>query len=102
MNVTKTDATKTIDVKGLGHAEKEGLIFPVVESLRDGETLRIVVEFNPVPLVYMLKAQDKFDITYEKEGPDEWILHVTRVADREDQKQQFKELLTQLRGGEAS
>lgn len=96
------NATKTIDVKGLGHAEKEGLIFPGVDSLKEGETLRLVVEFNPVPLVYMLKAQDKFDIAYEKEGPDEWILRVTRIAGKEDKKEQFKELLTELRGGEVS
>ncbi|MEW6034154.1 MAG: DUF438 domain-containing protein [Chloroflexota bacterium] len=93
---------RTIDVKGLGHAEKEALIFPGVQALKDGETLRIVVEFNPVPLVYMLKAQGKFDIYYEKEGPDEWILWVTRGSLHEDQKGQFKELLAQLREGEVS
>ncbi|MDP2730161.1 MAG: DUF438 domain-containing protein [Dehalococcoidales bacterium] len=96
------NATKTIDVKGLGHAEKEGLIFPGVQALSDGETLRIVVEFNPVPLVYMLKAQDSFDISYEKEGPDEWILRVTKGGPHEDQKQQFRELVTQLKGDEVS
>ncbi len=48
------NAVKTIDVKGLGHAEKEGLIFPGVEELTDSEVLRIIMEFNPVPLVYML------------------------------------------------
>lgn len=96
------NATKTIDVKGLGHAEKEGLIFPAVQALREGETLKIIVEFNPVPLVYMLKAQDNFDVSYDKEGPDEWILRVTRGGPREDQKGQFKELLTQLREKEVS
>src|SRR3972149_3057176 len=88
----KVNAVKTIDVKGLGHGEKEGLIFPSVEGLAANETLRIVVEFNPVPLVYMLKAQGEFEISYEKEGPEEWILNVHRSTPVEDKKEQFKEL----------
>ncbi len=96
------NGTKTIDIKGLGHTEKEGLIFPGVEGLTDGETLRIIVEFNPMPLVYMLKAQGEFEILYEKEGPEEWILNVKRIAPGEDKKEQFKELLKELKGGEVS
>ncbi len=95
------NATKTIDVKGLDHTEKEGLIFPGVEALGNGETLRIVVDFNPVPLVYLLKAQ-KLEVSYEKEGPDEWILRVTRVSSGEDRKEQFRELLTALKEPEVS
>ncbi|MBI4304214.1 MAG: DUF438 domain-containing protein, partial [Chloroflexi bacterium] len=94
--------TKTIDVKGLDHTQKEGLIFPGVEGLKEGETLRIVVEFNPIPLVFLLKAQDSFDVSYEKEGPDEWVLRVTKLGPVEKEKQQFKELLTELRQGDVS
>lgn len=100
--MTVATTTKTIDLKGLGHGEKEGLIFPSIEQLAGGDTLRIIVEFNPVPLVYMLKAQGEFEISYEKEGPDEWILNVKRIGPREDKKAQFKELLTELREGEVS
>ncbi|MDP3879176.1 MAG: DUF438 domain-containing protein [Dehalococcoidales bacterium] len=97
------NAVKTIDVKGLGHEEKEGLIFPGVQGLKPGETARIVVEFNPVPLVYLLKAQGEFEVNYEKEGPDEWILQVTRTAPKEGtKKEQFRELITELKGGQVS
>ena len=96
------NAVRTIDVKGLSHTEKEELILPGIQALETAETARIVVEFNPMPLVYMLKAQGDFEITYEKDGPDEWILQVTRIADKEDRKQRFKELLTQLKEGEVS
>ena len=96
------NAVKTIDVRELGHTEKEELIFPGVDNLADSEKLRLILEFNPIPLVYMLKARNEFDITYEKEGPDEWILQVTRVAPGENKKAQFKELLTELREGEVS
>ncbi len=96
------NTVRTIDVKGLGHAEKEGLIFPGVGALKANETARIVVEFNPMPLVYMLKARGEFDIAYEKEGPGEWILQVTRSASKEDKKEQFKELLTELKEDQVS
>lgn len=95
-------AVRTIDAKGMGHAEKERLLFPGLEALKEGETLRIVLDFNPVPLVYLLKSQDEYDVSFEKEGPDEWILDVTRRAGRDDQRQQFKELLKELKGGQAS
>ena len=92
-------ATKTIDIKGLEHTEREALIFPGVDALKPGETLRIVVEFNPVPLAYMLRAKGGIEVAYEKEGPDEWVLLVSRVASEEEKRQQFRELLTDLRGG---
>ena len=94
--------TKTIDVKGLEHTEKEELIFPSVQKLTDNEVLRIILEFNPLPLVYMLKAQGEFEILYEKEGPEEWILNVKRIAPREDKKEQFKELLKELKEDKVS
>ncbi|MBI4187345.1 MAG: DUF438 domain-containing protein [Chloroflexi bacterium] len=96
------EAVKTIDVKGLGHVEKEGLIFPGIQQLTGGQTLRIIVEFNPLPLVYMLKAQGECEVSYEKEGPDEWILRVKKAAGEDDTKRQFREMLAELKGGQVS
>jgi len=96
------EAVKTIDVKGLSHAEKEGLIFPGIDALENHKTARILLEFNPLPLVYVLKAQGQFNIAYEKEGPDEWVLQVTRISPKEDKKEQFKELLKGFKEGEVS
>ncbi|HDP98183.1 MAG TPA: DUF438 domain-containing protein [bacterium] len=97
------NAVNTLDVKGLGHGERENILFPALEEIKDGQTLRIIVEFNPVPLVYMLKAREEFDLSYEKEGPDEWILNVKRVHAAEgEKKEQFKKLLQQLKQGDIS
>ena len=96
------DAVKTINVKGLEHVQREEMIFPGIEALKPGETARLIVEFNPVPLVYLLKAQDGLEVGYEKEGPDEWILKVTRMAKDDDKKEQFRELLTELKGNNVS
>lgn len=94
---------KTIDVRGLEHGEREKLIFPGIEELEKEQTLRIILEFNPLPLVYTLKARDGFELSYEKEGPDEWILKVKRtVSPKDDGKEQFKKILAQLKEGQVS
>ena len=71
---------KTIDPRGLEHHAREALIFPNIEELAQDETLRIIMEFNPVPLVYLLEARNEFDIRFEKEGPTEWILAIKRMS----------------------
>ena len=95
-------ATRTIDIKGLAHAEREELIFPGIEALKPGETARLIVEFNPVPLVFLFKAQKELEVTYEKEGPDEWVLLVTRKGREDDKKTQLRELVTGLKEDQIS
>ncbi len=90
------EAVKTIDIKGLEHAEREKLIFPTIDGLKRGESIRLVVEFNPLPIVYMLNARDEFEISYEKEGPEEWILRIMRRAPETDERQRLQTLLRQL------
>ncbi len=96
------NSTRTIDVRGLEHIEKERLIFPSIEELKSGEVLRIILEFNPLPLVYMLKTQGEFEVSYEKEGPDEWILNIKKIAPKEDKKEYLKDLLKEIKGGKAT
>ncbi len=95
---------KTINVKGLEHAEKEKLIFPGIEALQKDETARIVFDFNPIPLVYLLKAYGNYEIVNEKEGPDEWILQVKLAAngERAAQREQLKALVQELKEGDVS
>ena len=94
--------TRAIDVKGLEHEEREKLIVPSLEELKKGEELRIILEFNPVPLVYLLKARDEFEVSVEKEGHEELILSVKRNAVKEDKKEELKQLLAELKEGEVS
>jgi DUF438 domain-containing protein len=93
---------RTIDPRGLPHHEREALIFPGIEGLKGGESLRLILEFNPLPLVYMLNARNEFDISYEKEGPGEWILVIKRNAPQEVRIDQFKGILRELKEGNLS
>jgi DUF438 domain-containing protein len=96
------NGVKTIDVRGLEHHQRENLILPGVESLQMGQTARLVVEFNPVPLLFLLNARGEFQVGYEKEGPDEWILKVTRTAPAQNQRAYLKEMLREMKQGEVS
>lgn len=93
---------KTVDPRGLEHHEREALIFPSIEELKKNEVLRIIMEFNPLPLVYMLQARNEFEINYEKDGPEEWVVAVKRIAVDKDKKDQLEELLQELRKSEIS
>lgn len=90
-------ATKILNVKGLDHAQKEKTIFPAINALQEGEALKIIVEFNPVPLHYMLAVSGEFSLSYEKEGPDEWILNITRIKPGDDRKRLLRELIRELK-----
>jgi DUF438 domain-containing protein len=96
------DEVKTIDPRGLEHHQREALIFPNIEELSKDQSLRIIFEFNPVPLVYMLQTRNEFDIRFEKEGPEEWILAIKRIAEVNDRKEQFKQMFKELKRGDLS
>jgi DUF438 domain-containing protein len=90
---------KTIDPRGLEHHEREALIFPSLEDLTLYDTLEIIMEFNPLPLVYLLETSSEFEVSRRKEGPEEWILTVKRIATAGSKKDQFKDLVQGLKNG---
>ncbi len=92
----------TINLVGLDHAAREQKIFPTLAQLDVGGIFRIITEFNPVPLVFLLKAGSEFEVVYEQEGPQEWILNVKRVAPAEDKRAAFRSMLEELHRGNVS
>ena len=90
---------KTIDPRGLEHHEREALIFPSLEDLKKDDTLKIIMEFNPLPLVYLLETSNEFEVARQKKGPEEWILTIKRVATGEEKKERFKDMLQELKKG---
>jgi len=90
---------KTIDPRGLEHHEREALIFPSLEGLKKDDTLEIIMEFNPLPLVYLLETSNEYEVSPAKKGPEEWILTVKRVAAAENKKEQLTDLLQEIKEG---
>jgi len=74
------NVTRTINVKGLPHHEREELVSPSIEALQPGEQIRIVVEFDPAPLANMAKARG-LAVSYERGGPREWMLRITNLKE---------------------
>lgn len=93
--------TEIIDTRGLAHTARESLIFPTLESLEQGQNQRYLFEFNPIPLVYMLKMRGEFEISFDEEGPSNWILNVKRTTGGNN-KEHLKSLLNELKGGNVS
>jgi len=71
---------KTIDPRGLEHYEREALIFPIIENHPHGKTLRLIMEFNLVPLVYLLETRNEFELSCEQKGPGEWHLEGSHLG----------------------
>lgn len=95
-------AVKILDLKELGQEEREQVLFPALEQLRTGESLQVELRFNPLPLVYTLKTGGEFRVRYLKEGPEEWVLELTRQAQPADKREQLKELLRMMKGDRLS
>jgi uncharacterized protein (DUF2249 family) len=73
----------TLDVRELAPRERHPLIFARLDSLRVGETLRLVNDHDPRPLRYQLLAEypDMFTWEPETEGPEEWVIHIRKVEE---------------------
>jgi hypothetical protein len=72
----------------------------------------LVIEHNPLPLQFLLQGESpgEFKWEYEKEGPEEWIIKVTRLeppgaashkaeASSDQDRQALKTLLSRLHAG---
>ena len=73
---------ETLDVRPLPHSNRLSAILGRWQGLPLGQAMRLVVEHNPVPLEYLFKGESpgEFRWEYEKEGPEEWVVRITRVA----------------------
>lgn len=76
-------STVTLDVRELAPRERHPLIFAQLDSLHVGDTLRLVNDHDPKPLRYQLMAEypDMFKWEPEKEGPEEWVIHISKVEE---------------------
>lgn len=77
------ESTVTLDVRELAPRERHPLIFAQLDSLHVGDTLRLVNDHDPKPLRYQLMAErpDMFEWEPEKEGPEEWVIHIRKVEE---------------------
>ncbi len=72
--------TYTIDMTTLSHEIKHQKLFGTIESMKSGETLKIINDHNPAPLRFRLEAGQPgmFGWKYEQEGPEQWVVIISR------------------------
>jgi hypothetical protein len=104
-----TGRDRTVMAREMAHPERLPTILEAWKGLEVGETLRIVNDFDPLPLKYMFQGEfgGQYQWSYEKEGPDEWVIAIKKVAapgshtaSQEDdgERKALKEVLRSLHG----
>lgn len=96
------ESIRIIDLTGLSHDEKHEKIFPAIDSLGDGETIKIRFDFAPLPLIYMLQSRPELQVAEEKVGPKEWILRIQKQGNSTLIKDDLKKLLREMKNDNVS
>ena len=116
MEVKAETRVTDIDVRPLPHSDRLPVILGKWQSSVPGDVIRLIVDHNPAPLQYLFRAESpgQFNWEYEKEGPDAWIVRITRTAaasgtagpvggtaaNEEQERQALKAILNRLNAGE--
>ena len=79
-----TEPTTTLDVRTISPRERHPLIFTRLDALSLGEALLLVNDHDPKPLRYQLMAErpEQFAWEPQEEGPEEWKIRISRVAEQ--------------------
>ena len=73
--------TETLDVRTLPHGPRRlEKIIGTWNALQAGDVLKIINDHDPKPLSHHFATHQpgKYQWEYEQEGPDEWIVNITR------------------------
>ncbi len=72
-----------LDVRDIPPRERHPRIFHVLDGLPAGGSLELTNDHDPKPLYYQIQFErpGKFDWTYLVEGPEEWRVRITRIAE---------------------
>ena len=76
------DTETVIDVRAIAPRLRHPMIFTTFENLEPGECFRIVNDHDPRPLFYQFSTEypGRFEWTYEKAGPEVWLVNIDRIA----------------------
>jgi uncharacterized protein (DUF2249 family) len=76
-----SEKKETLDLRPMPPFERHEKIFQAWESLKAGETLKIINDHDPKPLYYQFEAEykDKYDWEYKQKGPKDWIVEIKKL-----------------------
>lgn len=69
-----------LDVREIIPRERHPKIFNTLDGLQSSESVVIINDHDPKPLLYQLDAERKglFEWQYLAQGPEEWKVEITR------------------------
>lgn len=77
----KNATVPVLDATQIEHALRHGAIHGALGTRRVGEAMILVAPHNPIPLLNEIAQRpETFELTYLKEGPDNWHIQFTRTA----------------------
>ena len=70
-----------LDTRQIPHAIRHATIFGALDSIASGDSLDIVADHNPLPMLAQLDDSHPgaFAVSYLEDGPDTWKLRFTRA-----------------------
>jgi uncharacterized protein (DUF2249 family) len=70
----------TLDVREVPPPARHPKIFAALDGLQSGERVRLVNDHDPKPLYYQIMAErpGQFGWAYQEEGPERWVVLITR------------------------
>jgi DUF438 domain-containing protein len=80
-DILKSRDIVELDLRPLHPFERHDKIFEVWETLKPGQSLRIINDHDPKPLHYQFQAEQKgkFEWHYEERGPKDWRVRIDRI-----------------------
>ncbi|MFQ5737180.1 MAG: NifU family protein [Thermodesulfobacteriota bacterium] len=98
-----SEKTVKLDLTSIPVFERHPRIFDTWEELEPDDTLQLINDHDPKPLYYQFVGEQngKFKWEYVTEGPDEWVVSITKVklpdASPEDLHRRVTEALDKVR-----
>ncbi|MEM3571083.1 MAG: DUF438 domain-containing protein [Candidatus Bathyarchaeia archaeon] len=92
------ETVKNLDLRNIPPFERHIKIFEALNSLKEGESLRVINNYDLKPFYYQFEVEHKglFEWKYEQNGPEEWVVKIKKVK---DSKEEIKKLLKQIHSG---
>lgn len=83
-NSMENEIIKTLDLRNMPPPERHVRIFEMWDNLKGGEILEITNDHEPKPLYYQFEAEHKgkFEWSYKKQGPKDWIFAIKKISDK--------------------
>ena len=80
--MTTSMQTKQLDVRPIPAPQKHSLIFKTFDELTCGETLQLINDHEPRPLLYQfqIERRDQFKWDYIEQGPEVWRVNISKSS----------------------